>query len=79
MGIGRPHGTADRPAERLLAVAARAAADGLSDQEAAAKVVAEMRERRERMPGFHLADGAAARSVHAGARPLRGPGDRTLD
>ncbi|MEU7896418.1 citrate/2-methylcitrate synthase [Nonomuraea sp. NPDC049152] len=54
-GIGRLHGTADRPAEMFLGVAARAEQDGLSDQEAAAKIVAEMRERRERMPGFHHA------------------------
>ncbi|NUS05106.1 MAG: citryl-CoA lyase [Nonomuraea sp.] len=54
-GIGRLHGTADRPAEMFLKVGERAERDGLSDQEAAAKVVAEMRERRERMPGFHHA------------------------
>ncbi|WP_433327925.1 citrate/2-methylcitrate synthase [Spirillospora sp. CA-294931] len=54
-GIGRLHGTADRPAQMYLDVAERATRDGLSDAEAAAKVVAEMRERRERMPGFHHA------------------------
>jgi len=53
--IGKLHGTADRPAEMFLGVAARAAQDGLSDEEAAAKIVAEMRERRERMPGYHHA------------------------
>ncbi|MEV5572594.1 citrate/2-methylcitrate synthase [Spirillospora sp. NPDC052269] len=53
--IGRLHGTADRPAEMFRGVADRAERDGLSDAEAAAKVVAEMRERRERMPGFHHA------------------------
>lgn len=53
--IGRLHGTADRPAEMFLGVVARAERDGLSDQEAAAKVVAEMRESRERMPGYHHA------------------------
>lgn len=54
-GIGRLHGTADRPAELFLSVAERAEAEGVSDVEAAQKVVAEMRARRERMPGFHHA------------------------
>lgn len=53
--IGRLHGTADRPAEMFLEVAGRAERDGRSDAEAAATVVAEMRERRARMPGFHHA------------------------
>lgn len=51
--IGRLHGTSDRPAEMYLGVAERAAHDGLSLTDAAAKVVGEMRERRESMPGFH--------------------------
>lgn len=53
--IGKLHGTADRPAEMFRGVAERAERDSLSDAEAAAKTVAEMRERRERMPGFHHA------------------------
>ena len=51
--IGRLHGTSDRPAEMFLGVSERAERDGLSLTDAAAKVVREMRERRERMPGFH--------------------------
>jgi citrate synthase len=51
--IGRLHGTSDRPAEMYLAVASRAARDGLAPAEAARKVVEEMRARGERMPGFH--------------------------
>lgn len=53
--IGRLHGTSDRPANMYLDVQRRAEADGLSLREAAAKTVAEMRERGERMPGFHHA------------------------
>ena len=51
--IGRLHGTSDRPAETYLAVASRAAREGLTPAEAARKVVEEMRARGERMPGFH--------------------------
>jgi citrate synthase len=51
--IGRLHGTSDRPAEMYLAVASRAARDGLTPAEAAQQVVEEMRARGERMPGFH--------------------------
>ena len=51
--IGRLHGTSDRPAEMYLAVARRAAWEGLTPAEAAAKVVQEMRAHGERMPGFH--------------------------
>lgn len=51
--IGRLHGTSDRPAEMYLAVASRAAREGLAPAEAARKVVQEMRARGERMPGFH--------------------------
>ncbi len=51
--IGRLHGTSDRPAEMYLAVAGRAARDGLTPAEAARQVVHEMRARGERMPGFH--------------------------
>ncbi|MFI1769319.1 citrate/2-methylcitrate synthase [Streptomyces sp. NPDC020800] len=53
--IGRLHGTSDRPAELYLSVERRAAEEGLSLEETAAKVVREMREVRERMPGFHHA------------------------
>jgi citrate synthase len=51
--IGRLHGTSDRPAEMFLAVASRAAHDGLTPAETAQQVVEEMRARGERMPGFH--------------------------
>jgi citrate synthase len=51
--IGRLHGTSDRPAEMYLAVASRAARDGLTPAETARQVVQEMRARGERMPGFH--------------------------
>jgi citrate synthase len=51
--IGRLHGTSDRPAEMYLAVASRAAREGLTAAEAARQVVQEMRARAERMPGFH--------------------------
>ncbi len=51
--IGRLHGTSDRPAEMYLAVASRAARDGLTPAEAAEQIVREMRARGERMPGFH--------------------------
>lgn len=51
--IGRLHGTSDRPAEMYQGVRERAERDGLTPEDAAAKVVREMRERRERMPGFH--------------------------
>lgn len=54
-GIGRLHGTADRPAELFLSVARRADEEGISDVEAAQKTVAEMRAVKERMPGFHHA------------------------
>ncbi|WP_327090464.1 hypothetical protein OIE66_07515 [Nonomuraea sp. NBC_01738] len=54
-GIGKLHGTADRPAELFLSVARRAEEEGISDEEAAGKVVAEMRAVKERMPGFHHA------------------------
>lgn len=53
--IGKLHGTSDRPAQMYLDVEKRAEQDGLSLEEAAAKVVREMREVRERMPGFHHA------------------------
>jgi citrate synthase len=51
--IGRLHGTADRPAQMFLGVAERAAAEGIDRTEAARRTVAEMRARRESMPGFH--------------------------
>jgi citrate synthase len=51
--IGRLHGTSDRPAEMYLAVASRAAREGLTPAEAARQVVQEKRARGERMPGFH--------------------------
>lgn len=51
--IGRLHGTADRPAELFRAVAKRAADEGISNSEAAARTVAEMRANKERMAGFH--------------------------
>lgn len=51
--IGRLHGTADRPAEMYQSVLARAGEDGVAAEKAAAVTVAEMRARRERMPGFH--------------------------
>ena len=51
--IGRLHGTSDRPAQMYLDVESRAEADGTSIEEAAATTVREMRERGERMPGFH--------------------------
>ena len=51
--IGRLHGTADRPARMFIGVRERAERDGTSHAEAAATVVREMRQRRERMPGFH--------------------------
>lgn len=51
--MGRLHGTADRPAILFRAVRQRAAADGVSLEEAADATVREMRGRGERMPGFH--------------------------
>jgi citrate synthase len=51
--IGRLHGTADRPAEMFRKVAQRAADEGISNTEAAATTVAEMRATKERMPGVH--------------------------
>ena len=51
--IGRLHGTADRPADMFRGVLERAEQDGVEPSKAAAIVVREMRERRERMPGFH--------------------------
>ncbi|MDA8311291.1 MAG: citryl-CoA lyase [Actinomycetota bacterium] len=51
--IGRLHGTADRPAQMFLGVAERAAAEHVDVAEAARRTVAEMRARRESMPGFH--------------------------
>jgi len=51
--IGRLHGTSDRPAFMFLGVEKRAKEEGISLAEAALKTVAEMRERRESMPGFH--------------------------
>jgi citrate synthase len=51
--IGRLHGTSDRPAEMFRDVSRLAEREGISTAEAAARVVKEMRERRERMPGFH--------------------------
>lgn len=51
--IGRLHGTSDRPAEMYLAVAGRAAREGLAPADAARKVVQGMQARGERIPGFH--------------------------
>ncbi|HEY3003790.1 MAG TPA: citrate/2-methylcitrate synthase [Kribbellaceae bacterium] len=51
--IGRLHGTSDRPAYMFLGVEKRAKDEGISISEAAHRTVAEMRERRESMPGFH--------------------------
>jgi len=51
--IGRLHGTSDRPAYMFLGVEKRAKDEGISINEAAHRTVAEMRERRESMPGFH--------------------------
>jgi citrate synthase len=51
--IGRLHGTSDRPAEMFHGVLERAEREGTSTEDAAATVVKEMRERGERMPGFH--------------------------
>ncbi len=51
--IGRLHGTADRPAQMFLGVTERAEKEGIDDAESARLTVAEMRARREAMPGFH--------------------------
>ena len=53
--IGRLHGTADRPADMFLWVEKRAADEGISIEDSAALTVAEMRARRENMPGYHHA------------------------
>ena len=53
--IGRLHGTADRPANMFIGVEKRADEEGISIEEAARLTVAEMRARRENMPGYHHA------------------------
>jgi citrate synthase len=53
--IGRLHGTADRPAFLFRGVRERAVAEGVEVEVAAAATVRELRDRRERLPGFHHA------------------------
>ena len=53
LALGSLHGTADRPAELFTGAVARMRGEGLSREETARRVAAEVRRAGRRLPGFH--------------------------